>query len=169
MNFGSTFVALETSGRLFGLDYQLLFDAAITAINVFILFLLLSVILFNPVRNMLKKRQDKITSDRENAENDKKEAGALKAEYEAKLKDAHKEAEQILSDARKTAMHNETKIIDEAKAEAARIIERANVEAELEKQKVNCHDKVTFTGRCFPSSYLPVTLRPVKSIFSPNA
>lgn len=50
---------------------------------------------------MLKKRQDKITSDRENAENDKKEAGALKAEYEAKLKDAHKEAEQILSDARK--------------------------------------------------------------------
>ena len=72
----------------------------------------------------------------ENAENDKKEAGALKAEYEAKLKDAHKEAEQILSDARKTAMHNETKIIDEAKAEAARIIERANVEAELEKQKV---------------------------------
>ena len=85
---------------------------------------------------MLKKRQDKITSDRENAENDKKEASALKAEYEAKLKDAHKEAEQILSDARKTAMHNETKIIDEAKAEAARIIERANVEAELEKQKV---------------------------------
>ena len=72
----------------------------------------------------------------ENAENDKKEASALKAEYEAKLKDAHKEAEQILSDARKTAMHNETKIIDEAKAEAARIIERANVEAELEKQKV---------------------------------
>lgn len=64
MNFGSTFVALETSGRLFGLDYQLLFDAAITAINVFILFLLVSVILFNPVRNMLKKRQDKITSDR---------------------------------------------------------------------------------------------------------
>ena len=46
------------------------------------------------------------------------------------------EAEQILSDERKTAMHNETKIIDEAKAEAARIIERANVEAELEKQKV---------------------------------
>ena len=130
---GNTFVAIAADGRLFGLDPQLLFDAAVTAVNVFVLFLLLTFILFNPVRNMLKKRQDKITSDRENA---KKEAGALKAEYEAKLKDAHKEAEQILSDARKTAMHNETKIIDEAKAEAARIIERANVEAELEKQKV---------------------------------
>ena len=131
---GNTFVAIAADGRLFGLDPQLLFDAAVTAVNVFVLFLLLTFILFNPVRNMLKKRQDKITSDRENAENDKKEASALKAEYEAKLKDAHKEAEQILSDARKTAMHNETKIIDEAKAEAARIIERANVEAELEKQ-----------------------------------
>ena len=133
MNFGSTFVALETSGRLFGLDYQLLFDAAITAINVFILFLLLSVILFNPVRNMLKKRQDKITSDRETAEKNREDA---LAEYEEKLKAANKEAELILSDARKTAMHNEQKIIDEAKEEAARIIERAGKEAELEKQKV---------------------------------
>lgn len=135
MNLGSTFVALETSGRLFGLDYQLLFDAAITAINVFILFLLLSVILFNPVRNMLKKRQDKITSDRETANQSREEALAMKAEYEEKLKAANKEAELILSDARKTSVHNEQKIIDEAKEEAARIIERANKEAELEKQK----------------------------------
>jgi flagellar biosynthesis/type III secretory pathway M-ring protein FliF/YscJ len=78
---GNTFVAIAADGRLFGLDPQLLFDAAVTAVNVFVLFLLLTFILFNPVRNMLKKRQDKITSDRENAENDKKEAGALKAEY----------------------------------------------------------------------------------------
>ncbi|MGN0317202.1 MAG: F0F1 ATP synthase subunit B [Lachnospira sp.] len=133
---GSTFVALETDGRLFGLDEQLLFDAGITAINVFLLFILLSYILFNPVRNMLKKRQDKITSDREAAANDKAKALAMKEEYEAKLKDANKEAERILSDARKTAQHNEQKIIDEAKAEAARIIARANTEAELEKQRV---------------------------------
>ena len=92
MNLGSTFVALETSGRLFGLDYQLLFDAAKTAINVFILFLLLSVILFNPVRNMLKKRQDKITSDRETANQSREEALAMKAEYEEKLKAANKES-----------------------------------------------------------------------------
>ena len=66
---GNTFVAIAADGRLFGLDPQLLFDAAVTAVNVFVLFLLLTFILFNPVRNMLKKRQDKITSDRENAEN----------------------------------------------------------------------------------------------------
>ncbi len=61
---GNTFVAIAADGRLFGLDPQLLFDAAVTAVNVFVLFLLLTFILFNPVRNMLKKRQDKITSDR---------------------------------------------------------------------------------------------------------
>ena len=33
---GSTFIALADDGRLFGLDYQLLLDAAITAFNVFI-------------------------------------------------------------------------------------------------------------------------------------
>ena len=132
---GSTFIALADDGRLFGLDYQLLLDAAITAFNVFILFVLLSYILFNPVRNMLKKRQDKITSDRESAKADKQQAQTLKAEYEEKLKQADKEAEAILSEARKVAMHNEQKIVDEAKQDA-RIIERANTEAELEKQKV---------------------------------
>ena len=134
-SIGSTFVVLADDGRLFGLDPQLLFDAAITAINVFVLFLLLSFILFNPVRNMLKKRQAKITSDRENAEADKRQAQALKQEYEEKLKAARQEAESILSEARRVAKHNEQKIVDEAKQEAARIIARANTEAELEKQK----------------------------------
>ena len=62
-------------------------------------------------------------------------ARALKEEDEAKLKDIDKEAETILSEARKKALANENKIVADAKEEAARIIERANVEAELEKKK----------------------------------
>ena len=31
---GNTFVAIAADGRLFGLDPQLLFDAAVTAVNV---------------------------------------------------------------------------------------------------------------------------------------
>ena len=93
MNSLSTFIALTDDGRLFGLDYQLLLDAAITAVNVFILFVLLSYILFKPVRSMLKKRQDKITNDRETAKADRESALALKQEYEEKLKAIDKEAE----------------------------------------------------------------------------
>ena len=50
---------------------------------------------------------------------------------------ADKEAETILSEARKKALANENKIVAEAKEEAARILERARVEAELEKQKLS--------------------------------
>ena len=63
------------------------------------------------------------------------EAAALRVQYEEKLRSINKEAEEILSDARKRALENENKIVAEAKEEAARIVERARTEAELEKQK----------------------------------
>ncbi len=121
--------------RLFDLDLQLLADAGLMMISIFVLFLFASYFLFNPAREFLKKRQDKIRGELEGAAKDKEDAAALKAEYEDKLKNIDKEADEILSDARKRALANENKIVAEAKEEAARIIERARVEAELEKQK----------------------------------
>ena len=59
----------------------------------------------------------------------------MKEEYETKLREINKEAEEILGEARKKALANENKIVSEAKEEAARIIERAGVEAELERNK----------------------------------
>ena len=84
---------------------------------------------------MLAKRQKKIKDELDNAAKDKEDAAGLKLQYEEKIKNIDREAEEILSDARKRAMENENKIVAEAKEEAARIIERARVEAELEKQK----------------------------------
>lgn len=126
---------MEGIQRIFDLDPQLLHDAVILAINIFILFLVASYMLFNPVRDLLKKRQDLIESDLENARKSKEEAALLKNEYDDKIKNADKEVDRILSDARKKAMSREEQIVDEAKTEAARIIERANVEAELEKKR----------------------------------
>ena len=121
--------------RLFDLDIQLGHDTVLMMIAVFALFLIASHLLFNPVRDMLQKRQEKIKSELDNAAKDMADAKALKADYEARLKDIDKEAETILSEARKKALANESKIVAEAKEEATRIIERANVEAELEKKK----------------------------------
>lgn len=126
---------METIQRIFDLDPQLLHDALILAINIFILFLAGSYFLFNPVRDMLKKRQDMIEADIENAKKDKEEAALLKSQYDDKLKNVDKEADKLLADARKKAMLREEQIVSDAKAEAGRIIERANVEAELEKKK----------------------------------
>ena len=119
---------------LFNLDAQLLFDTALLAIAVFFLFMLMSYLLFNPARKLLKDRQERIANDIDSAKEDKESAAALKAEYESKLKDIDKEAEQILAEARQKALKNEAKIVDEAKAEASRIIKRAQEEAEHEKK-----------------------------------
>lgn len=117
------------------LSPQLIQDVIITAVNVFILFCLLSYFLFNPAKKMLAGRQEKIAADIEAAEQDKKAAGALKEDYEAKLKNVNLEAEEILSAARKKALKRENEIVAEANDEAAKIIARANAQIELDKQK----------------------------------
>lgn len=126
----------ETYSRIFGLDAQLLVDAAIVALSVFVLFLFLSKLLFNPVRDLLEKRQEKINEDLKQAERAKEESNRIKEEYEAKLRDVNKEAEGILSDTRKKALLQEKEIVDEAKEEAHRIRVRADKDIELEKNKV---------------------------------
>ena len=121
--------------RLFTLDAQFLFDAIVLALSMLVLFTLLSYLLFNPVRDMLEKRRQRVADDVESARKEKEEAYQYKAEYEAKLKEANKEAEEILADARKKAMKNEARIVAEAKEEAARILERAKAEIDLEKTR----------------------------------
>lgn len=121
--------------RLFTLDAQLLFDTLVMALSMLLLFTLLSYLLFNPVRDMLEKRKQRIVDDREAAKREKEEATSYKQEYEKKLQEVDKEVQVILSEARKKAMKNENAIIAEAREEAARIMARANAEIELEKKR----------------------------------
>ncbi|MCI9221033.1 MAG: F0F1 ATP synthase subunit B [Lachnospiraceae bacterium] len=123
--------------RLFDLDWQLLADASLMIIAIFFLFLILSYFLFNPARKMLNGRKEKIQNELDTAKTAMDNAQSLKQEYEAKLKEIDKEAESILSEARRKALANENAIVAEAKEEAARILDRARVEAELEKQKMS--------------------------------
>lgn len=126
----------EMDPRLFDLDFQLLSDSILTLLAVLVLFLALSYFLFNPARAFLKKRQDKIAAELDEAKTNQEQAIALKQDYENKLHNINKEAEAILSDTRKKAMENEARIVAQAKEEAARIIAHANAEAELEKKRI---------------------------------
>lgn len=128
--------AQEPMERLFDLDFQLLADASLMIIAIFVLFLILSYFLFNPARKMLQDRQNKIRNELDDAQNNMEQAARLKEEYEAKIRDIDKEAEEILSDARRRALENENEIIANAREEASRIMERARSEARLEKQKL---------------------------------
>lgn len=126
----------ESMSRLFDLDWQLLADSCLMIIAIFFLFLALSYFLFNPARKMLNGRREKIQNELETARKDMEEAQALKADYESRLQNVDKEAETILSEARRKALNNENQIIAQAKEEAARILEKARADAELEKKKM---------------------------------
>ena len=125
----------ETMSRLFDLDWQLLADSCLMIIAIFVLFLALSYFLFNPARKFLNDRKEKIRGELEEAKTSQEKAAELKEQYEAK--DIDKEAEDILSDARRRALQNEERIVAQAKEEAGRILARAQEEARLEKQKMS--------------------------------
>ena len=122
--------------RLFNLDFQLLADATLQIIAVPFLFILLSYLLFNPVRQFMNDRKNRIALDINDAFKDRQEADELKSQYEQKLKDIDKEAEKILAEARSKALANENKIISDAKEEAAAIVAKAKEDARLEAKAV---------------------------------
>ena len=115
----------EETGRIFGLDAQLLFDILIQGLAVFLLFIFLTYVLINPVRKVLEDRQNKIKDDLSHAATDRAEAEKLRAEYDEKIKNANSEA---------------------GEEEAGRIIDRANSEAELEKERVKDEVKQEIIG-----------------------
>ena len=142
-------LAAESEGlfnRIFGLDAQLIADAVILALAVGFLFFLLSALLFNPARELMKKRQEKIQGEMETAARDMADAKQMKAEYDAKLAAADKDVDAILSEGRKKALARENEIIAEAKEEAALVLERAEREIELEKSKVKDEVKQEMIG-----------------------
>lgn len=122
--------------RLFNLDFQLLHDSVLTLVAVFVLFLGGSFFFFNPARKFLEKRKQGIADDINSAKKDREEAERLKAEYEDKLKDVDSQVEEIMSEARKRALANENRIVADAREEAGKIVDNANREAALEKQKI---------------------------------
>lgn len=126
----------KMEGYIFGLSSQLLLDSLILLLAVGFMFVLLSYLLFNPARDLLNKRREKIANEMAEAAREKAEAESFKAEYDAKRKAAEKEAEVILSEGRKKAQKREEEIVNEAKAEASRVMERASREIALEKNKM---------------------------------
>ncbi|MFR8169841.1 MAG: F0F1 ATP synthase subunit B [Marvinbryantia sp.] len=121
--------------RLFNLDPQLLADTVLLMLAMLVMYTLLSYLLFNPARDFLKKRQERIKNDIDTAQADKEQAKLLKEDYDARIKNINKEADEILSQARQKALQNAEDIKAQANEEAARIIARAQAQIELDKKK----------------------------------
>jgi len=102
-------------------------------INFLLLVALLRAVAYKPVARLLQQRSDKIKSDLEQAEADRKAAEQTLAQYKAQLSDAHKKAQEIVEKANLTARQEH----DAAVAETRREIERMkqNAQAEIENER----------------------------------
>lgn len=128
---------LSLDDRIFGLDAQLVFQLLFMGIAIFLLFMAASYLLLDPVRKILNDRKERVMREQREALENREAALRMQEEYDGKLKEIDKVAEQILSDSRKKAMQRENEIIMNAKEEAGRIVAGARQEAELEQKRVN--------------------------------
>lgn len=141
MNGLSILSALPLLASEMPADYVIIFEPelvpqiALHILTALALFFILGKLLFKPVRNILEKRKDEIAGEYKRIEEDTEAVATLKTEYEGKLKNINKEADQILAHARKRAIEREDEIIKEAKAEADRLMKRAHLEIEREKEQ----------------------------------
>ena len=106
-----------------------------TIINLLVLFVALRHFLYNPVMKVMDERKKMIDGQIADAENQKKQAGELKAQYAKKLEEAHAESADIMDKARKSAQAEYENRINAADAEAQRIIKDAHKTVELERDK----------------------------------
>lgn len=84
---------------------------------------------WGPVTSMMEKRREKIITDLDQAEDDRKKAELLANKREAELKNSRQEATQILSTAKSNAEKTKASIISDADTEAAAIRKKATAEA----------------------------------------
>lgn len=127
---------VSETGRVFGLDQQMLISIGIQLLNVAILVFAMSRLLYNPVRNFMKKRADGIKEQIDRAENDISEARDMKLQYEQRISDIELERNEILDSARKAASEKSKSLLAEAKEEADAIKARASVDIQIEQERV---------------------------------
>ncbi|SIS41237.1 F0F1 ATP synthase subunit B [Salimicrobium flavidum] len=100
-----------------------------------ILLVLLRKFAWGPLMNMMKEREDYISSEIESAEKSREEAARLQREASEELKQTRQDAQKIIEDARQTATKQEKEIVASARKEGDRMKEAARQEIEQEKEK----------------------------------
>ena len=104
-----------------------------TICNLFIQLYLIKRFLFKPVNEMLEKRRAKANAEIQDAIQAKNDALAMKTEYEQNMLEAKTKANEILSNAQKTATVQSEEMLKEASRQAAAM--KAKEEADIAQEK----------------------------------
>ena len=103
-------------------------------LNFLLLTALLTFFLYRPVRKFMMDRQDRIKRSLEEAAQSRAESAKMKQEYEARLAQASREAQDIIEKAVVQGERAQAEILDAARKEAKAILEQARAEAARERQ-----------------------------------
>jgi F-type H+-transporting ATPase subunit b len=106
-----------------------------TLIAFFITFMLLRRLAFPRIQEALDRRQKAIDESIDAAERTRREADELLAEYRERLKEARRQADDIMDRARKAAEAHERDSVEEGKQKREELLEAARRDIETETQR----------------------------------
>jgi F-type H+-transporting ATPase subunit b len=106
-----------------------------TIISFILLVLLLWKVAYPQILKGMKKREDTIKQQLEEAQKTKKEAENLLEDYRRQLAEARSEAQKIINEGKSLGENMRKEIVQKAQEESNQIVKRAQEEIELQKQK----------------------------------
>ena len=100
-----------------------------------ILWILLARFVFKPISNIIKKREEKISSSVNDADKLKEEAEKMLAEYRQKLDEARVQAQTIVEQSKTIGENLKNELVEKAKMESSQMIVEARKEIGRERDK----------------------------------
>ena len=111
-------------------------DVIFTFINIAVLYFILKKLLFGRIGKFMDERSKKIENALELADQAKKQVEEMKEEYDAKLKLAKEEGNQIIADYKIRADKEYEEALEAARQESELIVQKAKQELEVEKEQL---------------------------------
>lgn len=105
-----------------------------TWVTFIILLALLYKVAWKPLVRMIDERDQAIADALKKAEQSRREAEALLAEQNEKMKQTHEEVKRIMENSKKTAEQTRKEMVEQARQEAERLIERGKADIERERR-----------------------------------
>lgn len=106
-----------------------------TLITFVILVVILKRYAFGPLQRVIDNRRNEILKNIQAAEDNRREAGRLLAEYKQSIADAKHEAEDIVERARKVGETTRVEIVSDAKEHARKEVDDARAQIQRETRK----------------------------------
>lgn len=115
-------------------------DMIVTSVSFLILLVLLRIFAWKPLMNVMKQREDHISSEIDSAENARAEANRLVAEQRKQIDATRDEAATILSNAKEASEREHTALIQDAYEEIER--KKRDAKQNIASQKKEAMDEV---------------------------